>query len=83
MLDEGHIIRNPDTKVAAAAKALTADFRLILTGTPVQNHLLDLWSLFDFLMPGYLGCKRAFKSSVASVVQASRARCVALAVAFV
>ena len=61
VLDEGHIIRNPKAQVARAAKRLRAARRLILTGTPLQNHALELWSLFDFLMPGYLGTQLAFQ----------------------
>lgn len=55
ILDEGHIIKNGKTKLAKAIKSLSANHRLILTGTPIQNNVLELWSLFDFLMPGFLG----------------------------
>ena len=55
MLDEGHVIRSPRSKLAAAAKALRAQHRLVLSGTPVQNAAVELWGLFDFLMPGMLG----------------------------
>jgi len=51
-LDEAHIIRNPETRAALASATLTADFRLALTGTPIQNRLRDLWSLFQFVSPG-------------------------------
>lgn len=55
VLDEGHMIQNPRSKVAAAARRVAAQHRLLLSGTPVQNSVLELWSLFDFLMPGFLG----------------------------
>ena len=52
VLDEAHIIRNPETRAAIASTSITADFRLALTGTPVQNRMRDLWSLFQFVSPG-------------------------------
>ncbi|KAK6158614.1 hypothetical protein DH2020_005928 [Rehmannia glutinosa] len=58
ILDEGHIIKNSKSKVTGAVKQLKAKHRLILSGTPIQNNVLDLWSLFDFLMPGFLGTER-------------------------
>lgn len=48
--------------MAQACKALIAHHRLILTGTPIQNNVLELWSLFDFLMPGFLGSQARFTS---------------------
>ncbi|HBE80597.1 MAG TPA: hypothetical protein DDW65_22855, partial [Firmicutes bacterium] len=54
VLDEAHHIKNPQTQRAKDCKRVQAGFRLVLTGTPVENRLEDLWSLFDFLMPGYL-----------------------------
>eukprot|EP00871_Galdieria_phlegrea_P002760 jgi/Galph1/3485/GphlegSOOS_G2130.1 len=61
VLDEGHVIRNHHSKTAAAVKSLSAAHRLILSGTPIQNSVKDLWSLFDFLMPGFLGEEKAFE----------------------
>ncbi|KAM7273877.1 hypothetical protein ACFE04_028541 [Oxalis oulophora] len=58
ILDEGHIIKNSRSKITAAVKQLKAQHRLILSGTPIQNNIADLWSLFDFLMPGFLGTER-------------------------
>lgn len=55
VLDEAHTIKNYQTKTSKAAMALQADFRLILTGTPVQNHLTEIWNLFNFINPGLLG----------------------------
>jgi TATA-binding protein-associated factor len=55
VLDEGHVIRSTKSKLAQAVKRLQAQHRLVLSGTPIQNSALELWSLFDFLMPGFLG----------------------------
>ena len=55
VLDEGHKIRNPDAQVTLVAKQLRTEHRLMLTGTPIQNNLKELWSLFDFVHPGRLG----------------------------
>jgi superfamily II DNA or RNA helicase len=60
VLDEAHRIKNPDTSNSRVCKALVARHRLAVTGTPIQNRLLELWSLFDFLMPGYLGSATSF-----------------------
>ena len=62
ILDEAQAIKNPATKQTRAVKALEARNRIILTGTPVENRLSDLWSLFDFLNPGLLGSLTAFKT---------------------
>jgi superfamily II DNA or RNA helicase len=61
ILDEGQNIKNPGSATAQAARALRATHRLVLTGTPVENRLLDLWSLLAFAMPGLLGSQSAFK----------------------
>ena len=55
ILDEAQAIKNPAAKAAKAARLMNAEHRLGMTGTPVENHLGDLWSLFDFLNPGMLG----------------------------
>ena len=62
VLDEAQHIKNRDTKNAKAAKMLDADRRLVLTGTPIENSVADVWSIFDFLMPGYLGDYESFKT---------------------
>ena len=62
ILDEAQAIKNPVAKQTRAAKALRADARIALTGTPVENHLGDLWSIFDFINPGLLGGAAQFKS---------------------
>ncbi|HUV65506.1 MAG TPA: DEAD/DEAH box helicase, partial [Sedimentisphaerales bacterium] len=60
ILDEAQAIKNPDAKQTKAVKSLSSRWRLALTGTPVENRLGDLWSIFDFLNPGLLGSAKAF-----------------------
>ncbi|XP_061359384.1 TATA-binding protein-associated factor BTAF1 isoform X2 [Gastrolobium bilobum] len=72
ILDEGHIIKNAKSKVTLAVKQLKAQHRLILSGTPIQNNIMDLWSLFDFLMPGFLGTERQFQATYGKPLLASR-----------
>ena len=60
VLDEAQAIKNPSAKQARAVKRLRSRARVALTGTPIENRLADLWSLFDFLNPGLLGSARAF-----------------------
>jgi len=60
VLDEAQAIKNPGAKQTRAAKTLDAATRIALTGTPVENRLSDLWSIFDFTHPGLLGSNRAF-----------------------
>ncbi len=60
ILDEAQAIKNPTAKQTRAIKALKSKVRFVLTGTPIENRLLDLWSLFDFVAPGLLGSSRAF-----------------------
>lgn len=59
--DEAQNIKNPDTKNARAVKKLNARHKFALTGTPVENHLGELWSIFDFVMPGFLGSYGDFR----------------------
>ena len=61
VLDEAQHIKNRETKNAQAVKLLEADRKLVLTGTPVENSVADVWSIFDFLMPGYLGDYETFR----------------------
>ena len=61
ILDEAQNIKNANTKQAQTIRKLTADFRLALTGTPVENRLSELWSIMHFLNPGYLGGERKFR----------------------
>jgi len=72
VLDEGHLIKNPAAKTTIAVKQLKSNHRLILSGTPIQNNVLELWSLFDFLMPGFLGTEKVFKDRFAKPIAASR-----------
>ena len=62
VLDEAQHIKNRQTRNAKAAKNLNARQRLVLTGTPIENSVADVWSIFDFLMPGYLGDYETFKA---------------------
>ena len=64
VLDEAQAIKNANTASAKAARLLRADHRLALSGTPIENHLGELWSLFDFLNPGVLGRSSAFQRAV-------------------
>lgn len=61
ILDEGQQIKNPDSKAAKAAREITSYNRLVLSGTPIENRLLDMWSLMAFSMPGVLGSRAYFK----------------------
>ncbi|KAJ5924153.1 DNA repair protein rhp26 [Penicillium verhagenii] len=62
ILDEGHKIRNPDAGITFSCKELRTPHRIILSGTPIQNSLIDLWSLFDFVFPMRLGTLVTFKN---------------------
>ncbi|KAH3902210.1 DNA-binding ATPase SCDLUD_002025 [Saccharomycodes ludwigii] len=72
VLDEGHIIKNSQSKLSRCVKELRANHRLILSGTPIQNNVVELWSLFDFLMPGFLGTEKMFNERFAKPIAASR-----------
>jgi superfamily II DNA or RNA helicase len=61
ILDEAQAIKNPRSGISKSVRELSARHRLCLTGTPMENHLGELWSLFDFLMPGMLGSQARFK----------------------
>jgi superfamily II DNA or RNA helicase len=61
ILDEAQHIKNRNTQNAVAARSLRAGQRLVLTGTPIENSVMDLWSIMEFLMPGYLGASDAFR----------------------
>jgi superfamily II DNA or RNA helicase len=66
ILDEGQFIKNPTSKVAQVARDVPGEHRLVLTGTPIENRLLDLWSLFAFALPGLLGPQASFKRAYAN-----------------
>lgn len=61
ILDEAQHIKNPGTANAKTCKSLSAHHRLILTGTPLENSLREVWSLFDYLLPGFLGTQKEFR----------------------
>ncbi|MHB8190136.1 MAG: DEAD/DEAH box helicase [Ferrimicrobium sp.] len=61
ILDEAQMVKNPTSRTALAVRKVDATHRLCLTGTPLENHLSDLWSHFDLLLPGFLGDKNAFR----------------------
>ncbi len=69
ILDEAQSIKNPTTKQALTIKTLQSQVRFILTGTPVENRLLDLWSLFDFVAPGLLGSSKSFSNYGKKTIQ--------------
>jgi len=73
ILDEAQAIKNPSTRQSRAVKKLKGEARVALTGTPVENRLGDLWSIFDFLNPGLLGSASRFKSFVKSLESGNHA----------
>ncbi|MEZ4752876.1 MAG: DEAD/DEAH box helicase [Bdellovibrionota bacterium] len=64
ILDEAQNIKNPQAATTKSAKSLDADFKLALTGTPTENRPMELWSIMDFLMPGYLGTAEFFRNNI-------------------
>ncbi|KAJ1988438.1 DNA repair protein rhp26 [Dimargaris cristalligena] len=68
VLDEGHKIRNPDSEITLVCKCLHTIHRIILSGTPIQNNLTELWSLFDFVYPGRLGTLPVFQDQFAAPI---------------
>lgn len=68
ILDEGHKIRNPKAKIAVAVKQIRTPHRIMLTGSPMQNNLTELWSLFDFTNPGMLGNLAIFTEHFANPI---------------
>ena len=70
VLDEAQNIKNPATRQARAARSLGAEYRVALTGTPVENHVGDLWSVMQFLNPGLLGTEGEFKRNYFIPIQA-------------
>ncbi len=69
VLDEAQALKNPETQRRRAARRLTASFRLALTGTPLENHLGELWSIFDVLVPGLLGPAKHFRDRFAAPIE--------------
>jgi SNF2 family DNA or RNA helicase len=72
VLDEAQNIKNPETRQAKTARALKADYRIALTGTPVENNVGDLWSIIEFLNSGFLGTQTEFKNRFFIPIQAGR-----------
>ncbi len=72
VLDEAQNIKNPQTKQAQAARGLKAEHKIALTGTPVENHVGDLWSIMEYLNPGWLGTQAEFKRTFHVPIQAGR-----------
>ncbi len=70
ILDEAQNIKNPDTLQARAARSLAAGYRMALTGTPVENNVGDLWSIMEFLNPGFLGSRAEFRRRFFLPIQA-------------
>jgi SNF2 family DNA or RNA helicase len=77
ILDEAQNIKNPETKQARAARAIPAEYRIALTGTPVENNVGDLWSIMEFLNSGFLGSQTEFKRNFFIPIQAARDRAAA------
>jgi SNF2 family DNA or RNA helicase len=69
ILDEAQNIKNPESHQSKAVFGLSAQFRMALTGTPVENRLAELWSLMNFLNPGYLGTRHGFKKQFATKIE--------------
>src|SRR5439155_23488825 len=69
VLDEAQNVKNAATKAAQTARKLRARWRAALTGTPVENRLSELWSLFQFLNPGYLGSAEAFRKRFGNPIE--------------
>jgi superfamily II DNA or RNA helicase len=74
VLDEGQFIKNPGSQVAVSARSLRAGHRVVLTGTPIENRLADLWSLFAFAQPGLLGDQASFRRQYNEADPAALAR---------
>lgn len=81
VLDEAQTIKNPASQVSQAAFQLKAPFKLALTGTPIENSLLDLWSQFQFLLPGFLGDHKPFAAALGSADQAAHSEVVSQKIA--
>ena len=69
ILDEAQKIKNPQTKMAKSIKGLKSSYKLALTGTPIENHLGELWSIFDFLMSGFLGSLKEFRGNFQTPIE--------------
>jgi SNF2 family DNA or RNA helicase len=72
ILDEAQNIKNPDTRQAKSVRALVSDYRIALTGTPVENNVGELWSVMEFLNPGFLGTREQFRRNYFLPIQTNR-----------
>ena len=70
VLDEGHVISNMKSMIFASVKSLHAQHRLVLSGTPLQNSAMELFSIFEFLMPGYLGTPEGYRKNILKPIEA-------------
>lgn len=69
ILDEAQNIKNPNTITARSVRKLEAGLRVCLSGTPIENNLFELWSLFEFLMPGFLGSQHSFQRGIVKPIK--------------
>ncbi|MDR2050177.1 MAG: DEAD/DEAH box helicase [Deltaproteobacteria bacterium] len=69
ILDEAQNIKNPSTITAGSVRSINARLRVCLSGTPIENNIFELWSLFEFLMPGFLGAQSAFQRGVVKPIK--------------
>jgi len=69
ILDEAQKIKNPNTKSTQLIKQLNSNYKLALSGTPIENHLGELWSIFSFVMPGFLGSLKTFKQAFQNPIE--------------
>ncbi|MDR0497646.1 MAG: DEAD/DEAH box helicase family protein, partial [Treponema sp.] len=74
LVDEAHLMKNSETRVSRTVKLLRSQYRLALSGTPVENRLEDLRSLFDFILPGYLGNVKSFRDKYRIPIEVMRSR---------
>lgn len=69
VLDEAHLVKNHKSKIYSNLKQINSDRKIVLTGTPIQNNIMELWSIFDLIMPGFLGTKSEFDSKYNKKIQ--------------
>lgn len=74
VLDEGQLIKNPEAKVSQACMRIRAKHKMVLTGTPLENRYLDIWSIFRFLMPGLLGTRSNFEEMISNDINGLKER---------
>jgi len=74
LVDEAHLMKNSGTRISRTVKSLRSKYRIALSGTPVENRLEDLRSLFDFILPGYLGDAKTFKEQYRIPIEVKRNR---------